>query len=103
MKSVVEEGHTEINSTSLTWNWRNKYIDYLKTGKLYSDPKESRALRTKAARFSLSEDNTLFRRTLDIPLAICLGPGDTEYVLREVHEGTCGNRSGVESLVQKII
>ncbi|XP_019257637.1 PREDICTED: uncharacterized protein LOC109235843 [Nicotiana attenuata] len=60
IKSIVEEGHAEINSTSLTWDWRNKYIDYLKTGKLPSDPKESRALCTKAARFS--------------PLTICLGP-----------------------------
>ncbi|XP_070025305.1 uncharacterized protein [Nicotiana sylvestris] len=102
MKSVVEEGHTEINSISLTWDWRNKYIDFLKTGKLPSNPKESRALRTMAATFSLSE-GTLFRRTFDGPLAICLGTGDTEYVLREVHEGTCGNHLGAESLVQKII
>jgi len=70
MKSVVEEGHTEINLTSLTWDWRNKYIDYLKTEKLPSDHKESRALPTKVARFILSEGNTLFRRTFDGPLAI---------------------------------
>lgn len=57
----------------------------------------------KAARFSLSEDGTLLKRMFDGPLAICLGSGDTEYVLREVHEGTCGNHSGTESLVQKVI
>ncbi|XP_070045623.1 uncharacterized protein [Nicotiana tomentosiformis] len=101
--SVVEEGHTEISSTSLTLDWINKYIDNQKTGKLPSDPKESRALRTKAAGFNLSKDNTIFRRTFDGPLAICLGLGYTEYVLREVHEGTCGNHSSVESLVRKII
>ncbi|XP_070046774.1 uncharacterized protein [Nicotiana tomentosiformis] len=103
MKSVVEEGHTKINSTSLTWDWRNKYIDYLKTRKIPSDPKESRDLHMKEARFSLSKDGTLLRRAFDGPLTICLGQGDTEYVLREVHEGTCSNHSGVESLVQKII
>ncbi|XP_070057842.1 uncharacterized protein [Nicotiana tomentosiformis] len=97
MRSVVEEGHAEINSTSLTWDWRNKYIEYFKTGKLPSDPKESRALRTKATQFTLTEDGTLFRRTFNSPLAICLGPGDTEYILREVHEGTYGNHSGTES------
>nr|XP_009788356.1 PREDICTED: uncharacterized protein LOC104236174 [Nicotiana sylvestris] len=26
MRSVIEEGNAEINSTSLTWDWRNKYI-----------------------------------------------------------------------------
>ncbi|XP_070053260.1 uncharacterized protein [Nicotiana tomentosiformis] len=103
IRSVVEEGHAEINSMSLTWDWRNKHIEYLKTGKLPSDPKESRALRTKAAQFTLTEDGTLFKRMFDGPLAICLGPGDTEYVLREVHEGTCENHSGAESLVQKVI
>ncbi|XP_070039449.1 uncharacterized protein [Nicotiana tomentosiformis] len=102
MKSVVKESHAELNSTSLTWDWRNKYIDYLNTGKLPSDSKEWTAMHTNVAKFSLSE-GTLFRRTFDGPFAICLGMGDTEYVLREVHEGTCGNNSGVESLVQKLI
>ncbi|XP_070052500.1 uncharacterized protein [Nicotiana tomentosiformis] len=103
MRSVVEEGHAEINSTSLTWDWRNTYVEYIRTGKLPSDPKESRALHTKAARFSLSKDGTLVRRMFDGPMAICLGPGDTEYILREIHKSTCGNHSGAESLVQKII
>ncbi|XP_070036835.1 uncharacterized protein [Nicotiana tomentosiformis] len=40
MNLVVEEGHAVVNSTILTWDWRNKYIDYLKTGKLPLDPKE---------------------------------------------------------------
>ncbi|XP_070025279.1 uncharacterized protein [Nicotiana sylvestris] len=102
-RSVIEEGHAEINSTSLTWDWRNKYIEYLKNRKLPSDPKESRALRTKATRFTLDEDGTLYKRTFDRPLAVCLGPGDTDYVLREVHQGTCGNHSGVESLIHKIV
>nr|XP_009763949.1 PREDICTED: uncharacterized protein LOC104215755 [Nicotiana sylvestris] len=102
-KSVVEEGHAEINSSSLTWNWRNKYIDYLKNGKLPSDPKVSRTLRTKVARFTLAEDGTLYRRMFDGSLAICLVPGDTDYVLREIHEGTYGKHSGAESLVHKVI
>ncbi|XP_070013808.1 uncharacterized protein [Nicotiana sylvestris] len=81
-RSVVEKGHAEINFTSLTWDWRNKYIEYLKNGKLSSDPKDSRALRTKVARFTLDEDGTLYKRTFDGPLAVCLGPGDIDYVLR---------------------
>ncbi|XP_070032734.1 uncharacterized protein [Nicotiana tomentosiformis] len=89
MRSVIEEGHSEINFTSLTWDWRNKYIEYLKTENLPSDPKESRALRMKAARFTLTEDGTLFRGMFNGPLAICMGPGDTE--------------SGAESLAQKVI
>nr|XP_033512229.1 uncharacterized protein LOC117276915 [Nicotiana tomentosiformis] len=66
------------------------------------DPKESRDPGTKAARFSLVE-GTLFRRTFDGPLARGLGLGDTEYALREVHEGTCGNNLAIDSLAQKLI
>nr|XP_009783814.1 PREDICTED: uncharacterized protein LOC104232340 [Nicotiana sylvestris] len=80
-KSVIEEGHAEIDSTRLTWDWRNKYIDYLESGKLPADAKESRALRTKEARFSLDENGNLYRKNLDGPLAVCLGPGDTDYVI----------------------
>ncbi|XP_070031568.1 uncharacterized protein [Nicotiana tomentosiformis] len=102
-RSIIEGGNAEINSISLTWDWRNMYIKYLKNGKLPSNPKELRVLRTKAARFTLIEDGTLDRRMFDGPQAICLGPGDTDYVLREVHEGTCGNHSGPEPLIRKII
>ncbi|XP_070019256.1 uncharacterized protein [Nicotiana sylvestris] len=102
-RSVIEEGHAEINSTSLTWDWGNKYIEYLKNEKLPSDPKESRTLRMKVALFTLAEDGTLYRRTFDGPLAKCLGPGDTDYALREIHEGTCENHSGADSLVHKVI
>ncbi|XP_070023313.1 uncharacterized protein [Nicotiana sylvestris] len=64
-RSIIEEGHAEINSTSLTWDWRNKYIEYLKNGKLPSYPKESRTLRTKVARFILAENGTLYKRTFN--------------------------------------
>nr|XP_009792054.1 PREDICTED: uncharacterized protein LOC104239185 [Nicotiana sylvestris] len=101
IKSVVKEGHTEINSSSLTWDLRNKYIIYLKDGKLPTDPKESKALQTKAARFSFNKNGALYRRTFDGPLAVCLGSSDTGYVLREIHEGSCGNHSGADSLVRK--
>nr|XP_009804573.1 PREDICTED: uncharacterized protein LOC104249791 [Nicotiana sylvestris]XP_016467852.1 PREDICTED: uncharacterized protein LOC107790436 [Nicotiana tabacum] len=90
--------HAKVNSTSLTWDWRNRYIDYLRIGKLPSDPKESRALHTKAARFSLIE-GALFRISFFGPLARCLRPGKTEYAMREAHKGTYGNHLGARSLV----
>ncbi|XP_075101328.1 uncharacterized protein LOC142176979 [Nicotiana tabacum] len=102
MNSVVEEGHAEVNSTSLTWDWRNKYIDYLEKGKLPSDLNKSRALRAKAARFSLVKGK-LFKRSFFGLLARCVGLGETDYAMREVDEVTCGNHLRVESLVRKLI
>ncbi|GFZ06995.1 hypothetical protein Acr_18g0011650 [Actinidia rufa] len=37
------------------------------------------------------------------PLLRCLRPEEAEYVLREIHEGICGNHSGARSLAKKII
>nr|XP_009787938.1 PREDICTED: uncharacterized protein LOC104235813 [Nicotiana sylvestris] len=102
-KSVIEEGHAEINSTSLTWDWGNKYIDYLKHGKHPADPKESRTLLTKVARFLLDENGTLYKRTFDGRMAVCLGPRDTDYILRKILEGSCGNHSSTDSLIHKVI
>ena len=32
-----------------------------------------------------------------------LAPDEANYVLRKVHEGACGNHSGVRSLVHKVV
>ncbi|XP_070047081.1 uncharacterized protein [Nicotiana tomentosiformis] len=37
------------------------------------------------------------------PLARCLGTNQTKYVMREVHEGQCGNYAGGRSLVKTLI
>ncbi|XP_070004361.1 uncharacterized protein [Nicotiana sylvestris] len=37
------------------------------------------------------------------PLARCHGPSQTEYVMREIHEGHCGNHAGGRSLVRTMI
>ena len=33
----------------------------------------------------------------------CLSHSETDYVMKEVHEGICGNHSGARSLVHKLI
>ncbi|XP_059284812.1 uncharacterized protein LOC132038106 [Lycium ferocissimum] len=102
LNSSIDNSHGEVNSTSFTWDWRNKYINYLKDGKLPTDPKESRALRTKVAKYCIA-DGQLYWRSFYGPLPRCLGPGETDDVMCEVHEGHCGNHSGAELLVRKII
>ncbi|XP_059295468.1 uncharacterized protein LOC132048801 [Lycium ferocissimum] len=86
MKSAVESSHVEVNTTSLTWDYHNKYIDYLEDGKLPIDPKESRCLRTKAVKYCLI-NGKLYRRSFYGPLARHLGPGETDYTMRKVVTG----------------
>ncbi|KAL0447291.1 UNVERIFIED_CONTAM: Gag-Pol polyprotein [Sesamum latifolium] len=44
----------------------------------------------------------LYKRTIDGPPLKCLDEERAKYVLREVHEGSCGNHSGGRSLAQKV-
>ncbi|XP_070050148.1 uncharacterized protein [Nicotiana tomentosiformis] len=60
MNSVLDiDDYYEINATNLVRDWRNEIIDYLEHGKLPEDPKASRALYTKAARYCFREFNCL--------------------------------------------
>ncbi|XP_070050028.1 uncharacterized protein [Nicotiana tomentosiformis] len=59
MHSVLDaDSYYEVNATNLVWVWRNKIIDYLEHGKFLEDPKASRALCTKAARYSFKGVNS---------------------------------------------
>ena len=45
----------------------------------------------------------LYRRGFLRPYLWCLNREEVDYVMREVHEGICGNHSGAQSLVHKLI
>ena len=77
-------------------------IDYLKEGKLPRGRDEARKLRIKSARYVLM-DEVLYKRGFSQPYLRCLTPDEANYVLREVHEGACGNHSGARSLVHKVV
>ncbi|KAL0428241.1 UNVERIFIED_CONTAM: hypothetical protein Slati_2998900 [Sesamum latifolium] len=42
-------------------------------------------------------------RVFSSPLLKCLSPNRAEYVLREVHEGSCGNHSEARSVARKVL
>ena len=62
----------------------------------------ARKLKVQAARFVLIKD-VLYKRGFSHSYLRCLGPEEADYVMREVHEGICGNYSGSWSLVHKLI
>ena len=67
------------------------------------DRKEvARKLKVQAARFVLIKD-VLYKRGFSRPYLRCLSTKEADYVMREVHEGICGNHSGFRSLVHKLI
>lgn len=103
LHSALEElGHGEVNLKSLVWEWGNNFVKYLNDEEFPKDAKASRDLRTRAVKFCLM-DGSSYRRTYLGPLARCVKPGETKFVIKEVHEGVCDNHSGEDSLILKII
>ncbi|XP_075654298.1 uncharacterized protein LOC142624571 [Castanea sativa] len=83
-------------------NWMTPIIAYLKDGRLLEDKDEARKLRVRVVKYVLI-DEVLYKRSFSQPYLRCLAPDESNYVLREVHEGSCGNHSGVRSLVHKVV
>ena len=83
-------------------NWMASIISYLKDGTLLEGKDEARKLRVRLARFVLLND-ALYKRGFSQPYLRCLSPNKANYVLREVHEGACGNHSGARSLIHKVV
>ena len=77
-------------------------ISYLKDRKLTEGRDKARKLKVKSIRYILM-DEVLYKRGFSQPYLRCLAPNQTNYVLREVHEGSCGNHSGAKSLVHKVL
>ena len=92
----------EVQQLENRENWMTPIISYLKDRKLPEGKDEARKLRVRAARYVLM-DEVLYKRGFSQPYLKRLSPDEVNYVLREVHEGACGNHSGARSLIHKVI
>ena len=89
----------EIGSKS---NWTIAIASYLKDGLLPNEKKAARKVKVRAARFVLIKD-VLYKRGFSRLYLRCLVDEEANYIIREVHEGICGNHSGSRSLVHKLV
>ena len=74
----------------------------MKNGVLLDGREATRKLKVQATRFILIK-NVLYKKGFSRPYLGCLGAEEADYVMREVHEGVCGNHSGSRSLVHKLM
>ena len=63
---------------------------------------EARKVKVRSSRFTILNDE-LYKKGFSQPYLKCLDPEDAEYVLREIHEGVCGNHSGPHSLIGQVV
>ena len=80
----------EVNSDK---NWTTPLIAYLRSGILLDEKDAARKMKVQASRFVLIRD-VLYKRGFSRPYLRCLSHDEADYVMKEVHEGICGNHSG---------
>ena len=83
-------------------SWMDPIWDYINDGTLPDDPKEAAKIRVRSSRFT-NHKGSLYKRGFFTPFLKCIAGEDTEYVLREVHEGICENHIESRTLAGKVL
>ncbi|GJT59502.1 reverse transcriptase domain-containing protein [Tanacetum coccineum] len=98
-KSIQEkEVTTVVEEDGPTW--MTPIIEYLKEGTLPDYRKEASKLRIKAIQYKLLE-GILYRRSFLKSWLRYVGPLQANYVIQEIHEGSCSMHAGPRSVVAK--
>ena len=89
VSSFIDDG-TNVQEVDFECNWTTPLISYLRTGMLPDEKDTAREWKVQASRFVLIKD-VLYKRGFSRPYLRCLGHEEANYVMREIHEGICGN------------
>ncbi|KAM1261952.1 hypothetical protein ACFX2G_027754 [Malus domestica] len=81
-------------------SWITPIYKFLAHGTLPNDKVQAKLIRYKATRY-LIINNQLYKRGFNLPYLRCLIPAEAETVIREIHEGVCGDHAGSRSLAYK--
>nr|XP_027093762.1 protein NYNRIN-like [Coffea arabica] len=75
-------------------------VRYLAQGELPPSRIEARKILLKSQKYTLAQ-GVLYRKSYLQPWLKCITPEEGGYVLRELHEGICGNHVGTRVLAKK--
>jgi transposase InsO family protein len=107
---AIEKGSTDIlavqdieteNSVDNQNSWMTPIIEYINTGTIPKD-ENPRNFRMKTAHYYMI-NGVLYRKSLAGPYLRCLQHPETNEVLKDIHEGECGNHTAGRSLYSKIL
>ncbi|XP_025625411.1 uncharacterized protein [Arachis hypogaea] len=102
IQGMMKEPAITLHLSKLNPSWLDPITDFLEDGKLPGNEKDAKKLRREAARYAIIQGQ-LFRKGFNHPLLKCLHSDQTDYVLREIHEGCCGHHIGGKALARKLI
>ncbi|XP_076909572.1 uncharacterized protein LOC143566891 [Bidens hawaiensis] len=85
-----------------TSSWMTPIVNYLTSGTLPDEKAEARKICHKALCYQVHE-GVLFQKSFLGPLLRCVDAKESNYVIREIHEGICGLHAGPRMVVAKIM
>ncbi|GKB03992.1 reverse transcriptase domain-containing protein, partial [Tanacetum coccineum] len=83
-------------------SWMTPIYEYLTDETLPAERKKARAIKRKSQRFAII-NGILYKKSFLCPWLRCVGPSQANYVLREIHEGSCNMHAGTRSVVAKAL
>ncbi|GJZ80950.1 reverse transcriptase domain-containing protein [Tanacetum coccineum] len=97
---------SKIASTSFAYLNKQVLVEELKEKlikeSLLADEKKARAVRRKSQRFAVI-NGILYKKSFLRPWLRCVGPLQANYVLREIHEGSCSMHACTQSVMAKAL
>ena len=82
-------------------SWMDPIVAYLRHESLPSDSKQAHKIKIQSARYWISPDGKLYRRSFSGGYLQCIHPSKVEDFLYELHEGSCGSHTGGKSLAHR--
>ncbi|GJU92686.1 reverse transcriptase domain-containing protein [Tanacetum coccineum] len=76
--------------------------EYLTKETLLVEKEKARAVRRKSRRYAVINE-VLYKKSYLGPWLRCVGPLQANYVLREIHEGSCSMHAGTRSVVHRLV
>ncbi|KAK1435491.1 hypothetical protein QVD17_01255 [Tagetes erecta] len=83
-------------------NWMTPIRSFLTQGILPEDKAEANQVKAKSVDYTW-EDGKLYKKGYMSPLLRCVGPVQSNYIIREIHMGICGAHAGPRTVVAKIM
>ncbi|GKA72189.1 reverse transcriptase domain-containing protein [Tanacetum coccineum] len=83
-------------------SWMTPIHEYLMDETLPAERKKARAIKRKSQRFAII-NGIMYKKSFLVLWLRCVGPSQANYVLREIHEGSCSMHAGIRSVVAKAL
>ncbi|XP_022040192.1 uncharacterized protein K02A2.6-like [Helianthus annuus] len=98
----IEELEVQDVITEESPNWMTPIKNFLKNGELPADQTEAERVKIKSRQYVL-QGEILYKKGYLAPLVRCVGHEQSQYLVKEVHEGIRGAHFGARTVVAKLM